>query len=166
MAKRYAYANTSYLQYFAHAYRRSYIGKISLRPSSTQTFHKPSRSTYTLYDTYLKMCREIYILYVCSACGEQLSETSTKQWCREARRQGEFGRCTAGASRIEDESRREECLACTELREEQMAKLEPRDFATRKLGWASGGITKRTGEAGAGAGCGEEDDDTGCGYSW
>ncbi|KAH7029664.1 uncharacterized protein B0I36DRAFT_326200 [Microdochium trichocladiopsis] len=124
------------------------------------------------------MCRDICVLYVCSACGEQLSETSTKQWCRDARRKGKFGRCVAGASRVEDESRREECLACTELREQQMAQL--RDFAVRRLGWRSG-KGGRNGDADSGRGgrggqvqrqCSdggvagdEEDDDAGYGYS-
>ncbi|KAI0408501.1 hypothetical protein F4802DRAFT_415935 [Xylaria palmicola] len=57
------------------------------------------------------MCRDVRTLSICPTCDGQLAANSSKQWCRDARRGGRFGRCNVGVGRAEEEYRGEECRA-------------------------------------------------------
>ncbi|CAJ2504639.1 Uu.00g120330.m01.CDS01 [Anthostomella pinea] len=102
------------------------------------------------------MCRNIKTLSVCPTCNKQLSENTNKQWCRDARRHGHFGRCSTGVRKSEDEFRGEECKGCAEVRENAMNELDLEDFAEKRLGWHP---SKGRGQA-------PEDSDGEYGYGW
>jgi hypothetical protein len=112
------------------------------------------------------MCRNVKTLSICPTCDQRISENTNKQWCRDARRKGQYGRCTTGVRRAEDEFRAEECKGCSDVRESKMNELEMSDFAARGLGWKTPKKTKGNGTGGAGRRHRDEDSDDGIAYTW
>ncbi|KAI1260687.1 hypothetical protein F5Y18DRAFT_249240 [Xylariaceae sp. FL1019] len=103
------------------------------------------------------MCRNVKTLSICPTCNSQLSESSNKQWCRDARRRGNFGRCSLGIRKAEEEYRGEECGTCAEIREQAMNQVSLDELAQRRLGW-------RKDSKGKGRRADDSDDDFG--YGW
>ncbi|KAI0105115.1 hypothetical protein GGR51DRAFT_520943 [Nemania sp. FL0031] len=85
------------------------------------------------------MCRNVKTVSFCQSCETQLSESSSKQWCREAYRRGTFGRCSMGVRQAEEDYRGKECRSCIEARERAMDELDWDDLAKKRLGWTRAG---------------------------
>ncbi|KAI1497940.1 hypothetical protein F5X99DRAFT_412568 [Biscogniauxia marginata] len=109
------------------------------------------------------MCRNVKSVSICPTCNKHMSESTNKQWCRDARRKGHFGRCSMGVRKAEDEFRGAECEGCAKIREKAMNELDMNDFAEKRLGWRT---SKGKGDGQGGGDCMLDNSDDEYGYSW
>lgn len=66
------------------------------------------------------MCKTITIKAVCPGCSKEISQWSTTQWCREARRKGTCGHCLTGILQEHQEHKGIGCEKCLPEDEKEM----------------------------------------------
>lgn len=110
------------------------------------------------------MCQTTTTLAICPTCLKHISKSASPHWCREARRNGTYGRCLRGIQATEEEFRDVGCDACRARAEEEMDRRDVGSFAERTLG--GGNSTKETAGEGEGENNKSEDEDDVVVYMW